>query len=278
MTFEYRDPDGEKLVVQPHERKKDGQQVVELYPASLGYQAAVHIPLDRVEEVVAGIRDAARTAAGRPAGPLTHTAAANATAWAIAHEKAATDRAARTASGQQPERAPCNDTGACNGGPCAHPGAQPPCGSRSLPTYSGNVVHCVLDAGHSKQCQSATEYPYVSWPNPSNGEGWRAVGQQPCACGHLQDRHLSCCTECPCIGYVPVWPPQTTGPAATPAVGQPAEAQATDRAAVLREAIEAAEGELLHDDTRTPEDEAYNQGVRDAAAAIASLTVEDETR
>lgn len=47
-----------------------------------------------------------------------------------------------------------------------------------------------------------------------------AVGQQPCACGHLQDRHLSCCTECPCIGYVPVWPPQTTGPAATPAVGQ----------------------------------------------------------
>ena len=65
---------------------------------------------------------------------------------------------------------------------------------------------------------------------------------------------------------------------AAPAVGQPAEAQATDRAAVLHEAIEAAEGELLHDDTRTPEDEAYNQGVRDAAAAIARLTVEDDTR
>jgi len=31
--------------------------------------------------------------------------------------------AARQASGQQPECAPCNDTGACNGGPCAHPAA-----------------------------------------------------------------------------------------------------------------------------------------------------------
>ncbi|MFE1903839.1 hypothetical protein ACFW96_09225 [Streptomyces gardneri] len=51
------------------------------------------------------------------------------------------------------------------------------CGSRSLPTYSGEVVRCVLHVGHAKQCQSAAEHPYVSWPNPSNGEGWRTVGQ-----------------------------------------------------------------------------------------------------
>lgn len=102
-----------------------------------------------------------------------------------------------------------------------------------------------------------------------------ASGQQPetvptsCICGHQKNGHgldfTDRCLNCQCGAY-------------TPAVGQPAEAQPADRAAVLREAIEAAEGELLHDDTRTPEDEAYNQGVRDAAAAIASLTVEDETR
>ncbi|MHA4774737.1 hypothetical protein L1085_009565 [Streptomyces sp. MSC1_001] len=76
-----------------------------------------------------------------------------------------------------------------------------------------------------------------------------ASGQQPetgpCACTHPQDRHLSACTECPCIGYAPTWPPtkrrivpvcdQCGAPWATshrcataPAVGQPAEAQATD--------------------------------------------------
>jgi hypothetical protein len=46
---------------------------------------------------------------------------------------------------------------------------------------------------------------------------------------------------------------------------------ATSRADVLNEAIEAARGEYLHDDTRTPEDEAYNQGVSDAVAAIGAL-------
>jgi hypothetical protein len=44
-----------------------------------------------------------------------------------------------------------------------------PCGSRSLPTYSGEVVRCVLTARHAGQCQSAAEYPYVSWPNPASG-------------------------------------------------------------------------------------------------------------
>lgn len=46
---------------------------------------------------------------------------------------------------------------------------QQPCGSRSLPTYSGEVVRCVLTVGHAGQCQSAAEYPYVSWPNPASG-------------------------------------------------------------------------------------------------------------
>jgi hypothetical protein len=40
---------------------------------------------------------------------------------------------------------------------------------------------------------------------------------------------------------------------------------------VLNEAIEAARGEYLHDQTGTPEDEAYNQAVSDVVAAIGAL-------
>lgn len=43
------------------------------------------------------------------------------------------------------------------------------------------------------------------------------------------------------------------------------------RAANLREAIEAARGEYLHEQTGTPEDEAYNQAVSDVVAAIGAL-------
>ena len=46
---------------------------------------------------------------------------------------------------------------------------------------------------------------------------------------------------------------------------------ARHRAEALGEAIEAARGEYLHDDTRTPEDEAYNQAVSDVVAAIGAL-------
>ena len=45
----------------------------------------------------------------------------------------------------------------------------------------------------------------------------------------------------------------------------------TYRAANLNEAIEAARGEYLHEDTGTPEDEAYNQAVSDVVAAIGAL-------
>ncbi|MET9728465.1 hypothetical protein [Streptomyces zaomyceticus] len=81
MAFEYRNPtNGDRLAA----IELDGD--VWLKTTSKGCL----VPPDRVEEVVAGIRDAARTA-----------------------------------SGQQPECAPCGDTGACNGGPCAHPAAAP---------------------------------------------------------------------------------------------------------------------------------------------------------
>ncbi|NUP15428.1 MAG: hypothetical protein HOZ81_04855 [Streptomyces sp.] len=43
------------------------------------------------------------------------------------------------------------------------------------------------------------------------------------------------------------------------------------RAEAFAEAVEAARGEYLTDDTRTPEDEAYNQAVSDVVAAIGAL-------
>lgn len=56
---------------------------------------------------------------------------------------------------------------------------------------------------------------------------------------------------------------------------QRAEAEAergkTDRSATLTEAIQAARSEYLTDATGHPEDDAYNQGVTDAIAAIGKL-------
>lgn len=106
---------------------------------------------------------------------------------------------------------------------------QQTCGSRSLPISSGEVVRCVLDAGHDRQCQSATGHPYVSWPNPSNGEWHRAAAgirdaarqasRQPaahCMCGHTRSQHLTVsgrllCDECEsfdaCREYTPIGRP-----------------------------------------------------------------------
>lgn len=58
MTFHYTDPDGDHLQVDADERD-DGTPV--LYFDIEG--VSVHIPLDRVEELVTGIRDTAREAA-----------------------------------------------------------------------------------------------------------------------------------------------------------------------------------------------------------------------
>jgi hypothetical protein len=67
MTFHYRDHDGGQLEVTPAIHLIDGQLAVEFFiplattnPAQAG---RVRIPVDRIEELVAGIRDTARQAA-----------------------------------------------------------------------------------------------------------------------------------------------------------------------------------------------------------------------
>ncbi|MEE1813485.1 hypothetical protein PUR59_00230 [Streptomyces sp. SP18ES09] len=64
MTFEYRDPATcDTLVAQP-DTDDDRKPVV--FISTTGLNKGVYVPLDRVEEVVAGIRDAARQTGQQP--------------------------------------------------------------------------------------------------------------------------------------------------------------------------------------------------------------------
>jgi hypothetical protein len=68
VTFHYRDSNGQQLEVTPAIHLHDGQPAVEFFiplAATNPTQAGrVHIPLDRLEELVAGLRDTGRQAAG----------------------------------------------------------------------------------------------------------------------------------------------------------------------------------------------------------------------
>jgi hypothetical protein len=67
MTFQYRDDMGRLLAISP-DRDFTDQPVVALWShGEYGVSVPVRIPLDRVEELVAGIRDTARQATGQPA-------------------------------------------------------------------------------------------------------------------------------------------------------------------------------------------------------------------
>lgn len=65
MTFEYRDADGDKLTVQP--------AIGAPYLYFRTSPSGCAVPPDRAEEVVAGVRDAARQAAGQPAAAVEET-------------------------------------------------------------------------------------------------------------------------------------------------------------------------------------------------------------
>lgn len=76
MTFEYRDEHRQTLRINRLEPDYPGQRVapaiwIETMDGAFG-GTAVKVPLDHVEEVVAGIRDAARQAAGQPVCACGH--------------------------------------------------------------------------------------------------------------------------------------------------------------------------------------------------------------
>ena len=65
MTFHFTDPEGRRLELDP-DTNLDGQPVVTVRARGHYASVPVHVPLDRVEEVIAGLRDTARQAAGAP--------------------------------------------------------------------------------------------------------------------------------------------------------------------------------------------------------------------
>ncbi|MER5312721.1 hypothetical protein ABT034_33665 [Streptomyces sp. NPDC002773] len=143
----------------------------------------------------------------------------------ITVDGAVVDPAARTASGQQPECAPCGDTGACNGGPCAHPAAARwTADGRHGPTpeelrqriaraihrydnqhaLSGNDVP---STHHYGEADAVLAVLAAIQPNPTTADDTAPPPQlRTCSCGTTAP-HTFC-----------------------PAVGQPAEAQVTDEA------------------------------------------------
>ena len=122
MTFEYRDRDGDSLRVMSHTTGGPGPIVSLIVARVDGRSNGMFVPVDRVEEVVAGIRDAARQAAGQQpaaAEACKHT-------WTTAldgNDQPARDEAGHTwthcgicgqkrnepAVGQQPTQQPATD-------------------------------------------------------------------------------------------------------------------------------------------------------------------------
>jgi hypothetical protein len=160
MAFEYIDRDGDVLRVDSITAENGGPHIaltIGNWEQGSLTTADVAVDADRVEELVAGIRDAARTA-----------------------------------SGQQPESCRPIDVD----------------GTTILVRGSGDWTD--EDQHHMAAIVAAAKRRYEA-EHPA------------CSCTHPQDRHLSACTECPCVGYAPTWPRT-----AAPAAGQPAEAQAAD--------------------------------------------------
>ena len=63
MTFYLTDPDGDRLEIEPADRD-DGIPVLHLGINS----GTVHVPLDRVEDVIKGLRETAREVAAYSTG------------------------------------------------------------------------------------------------------------------------------------------------------------------------------------------------------------------
>lgn len=66
MTFHYRDADGHEIETRP-ETDLDGKPVVTIWARGEYATVPVRIPVDRIEELVAGLRDTGRQAATAPA-------------------------------------------------------------------------------------------------------------------------------------------------------------------------------------------------------------------
>jgi hypothetical protein len=62
VTFHYTDPDGHRIILSPHTHTQ-GKPLVAIEILDGIEVCIAHIPADRIEELIAGLRDTARQAA-----------------------------------------------------------------------------------------------------------------------------------------------------------------------------------------------------------------------
>lgn len=236
MTFQYRDAYGRVLTADHDLDDNDNPMAVLWSRGEYGVSVPVRIPADRVEEVIAGIRDAARTAAAFEATVDSRTA-----------PKAASNGAARQATGQDDTDCPaCGDTGACNGGPCAHPDAAPAVGQDDTescvdcehPKKLHNQRGCNGHWGPEEGCTcSHTNTGHTACKGATVcGENDELCDQHEREQAHAEGEHAFCGEECECTcaaagpEFVPAGHYRDCPHYVAPAVGQPAKAQDADRA------------------------------------------------
>lgn len=208
MTFEYRDDTTcDKLVAQP-DTDDDRNPVVFL--STTGINKGVYVPVTRVEEVVAGIRDAARTAAGQQPKPAAAYSDGMGRAYCLTCASTTGADVPLTIDGIDPQEA------------CA------------------KCCRYVADVARQTTGQADTV--------------------RLCTCGNYAAPHpFPGCAK-------PV-----------PAVGQPAEAQATDRAAAYRDTARRAHRRLAAVERLVSGRPGYHQiTVKELLAAMSDETVEDE--
>jgi len=223
MTFEYRDDDQMTLRINHLEPDYPGQIATPAIWISVSDEAfdsvSVLIPLARVEEVVAGIRDAARTAARQTTGQdnTDPTTADDPTPlrWGLGDVLHGDD----------------DTTTVCLSGPAREPywleldperaaafrrDLAPPAAEDTI----GLCGYCGVPRENHHHGYTSTADVIAASPYSRTGdEPAPAVGQPAeahdtdraaCACSHPQERHNSACAYCPCIGYAATWPPRVT--------------------------------------------------------------------
>ena len=175
-VFEYRDEDGDDLIARPMR----GIPAVMILTGTNG----IAVDLDRVEEVVAGIRDAARQAAGQPAAAVDSY---DARLTARMSDQAAAELRTRLESGtvarhvvpaaSQPDEAGEQPT-------CAHCGKDVE--NRGDPSMDGNhhVLWIHVPGGHS-----------ICFPQQKDSPRATPAARQP-ATQQQTDRAAERCTSC----------------------------------------------------------------------------------
>lgn len=274
-TFEYHDEDGDDLSVRPMR----GIPAVLILTGTNG----IAVDLDRVEEVIAGIRDAARTAARQTTGHDDTGAAPVGRCTVMLQgggrcEKRADHRPPGSDDPHTPEPAVVQPDPAVVERFIQHMASQPDPTTADDPTP--------LRWGHGDVLHGDDDSVIVCLSGPDREPYWLELDAERAAAFR---RDLAPPGDCPQCGDTGAC---NGGPCAHPAVGQPAEAHDTDARARLAELVgyapderdpefekrvDALIGASLHEAARRMENAGYDDDAVNFLDLLAARqTVEDE--